>query len=698
MKDLLPQGFVAAGRNLGIKNSKRDVGVLLADGPAQLAACLTNNRSRASCVERTARIRDLGRPVRAVLAVSGNANALNGESGARDDERMASALARHLGVERDEILTAYTGVLGYPLPVERLVGQLSKLLPEFSERPRSFAESILTTDRAVKLAHREIFIAGQRVRLHGVAKGAGMIAPSMATTLVFITTDALVDATVWQTALQSAVDASFNQLTVDGEMSTNDQVIGLAGGRARNPALTAASPGSMALHGALTDLCLDLARQIADDGEGATRRIEVEIVGAADLQSARALARAVAGSVLVKTAVFGADTNAAARIVATAGAAAARLDLAFSLEDVVLELQDEGVFANGRLEIGDFRRLRTKLAEPVVTAKLTVGAGPGTATAIGCDLTYDYVKINADYSAITQTLEDGRVALKERLAPLGPSIKKKLLMEALRYIEKFRGMRAVIKLGGHGMVDPRLEEQFAEDVLLLRAVGLLPIVVHGGATEITKTLRQMGRSTEFVNGFRVTDTESMAVVEMVLTGAVNQRLVAALNRSGHSAVGLSGKDGGLIRARRLQSERDLGQVGEVVGVDVSLLNLLERDGYVPVISPVGLGAHGETYNLNADHAAAALARGVGASKLIFLGDEPGVTDGDQVVSELTSDQLKRRLDRGQIEETMYAKLESALAALAGGVGSVHLVDGRVPHNVIAELFTDTGVGTLVRRA
>ncbi len=698
MTDVLPKGFLAAGRNLGIKNSKRDVGLLLAEGPAVLAACVSDNRSRASCVSRTERIRDSHRPVRAILAVSGNANALNGVHGAQDDLRLAETLARQLAVDADEVLTAYTGVLGYRLPVGRLIEQLPKLLPELVDRPRNFAESILTTDRAVKLAYRELFIAGQRIRLHGVAKGAGMIAPSLATMLAFITTDAAVEPDDWQRVLQRAVDDSFNQLTVDGEMSTNDQIIALANGRARNPPLDADSPSGASMQAALTEVCLDLARQVADDGEGATRRIEVRVEGADDAEAARAVARAVAGSVLVKAAVSGADHTAGARVVATAGAAAARLGMPFELEDVALRMQGELLFSSGALHIEDSSHLRRKLAEPVVDVVLNVGSGGASARSIGCDLTYDYVKINADYSAITHTSDDGRVAVRERLAPLGPSIKKKLLLEALRYIDQFRGMRAIIKLGGHGMVDPRLEEQFAEDVLLLRSVGLLPIVVHGGASEITRTLERLGRESEFVDGLRVTDHDSMAVVEMVLTGAVNQRLVAALNRAGHSAVGLSGKDGGLIRARRIDSERDLGQVGEVESVDVSLLGILERDGYIPVISPVGLGPSGETYNLNSDVAAAELARGFGAAKLIFLGDEPGLTEADRVVSELTSDQLKQRLDRGEGFGPTQMKLRAALMALASGVSSVHLVDGRVPHNLIAELFTDTGVGTLIRRA
>jgi len=183
---------------------------------------------------------------------------------------------------------------------------------------------------------------------------------------------------------------------------------------------------------------------------------------------------------------------------------------------------------------------------------------------------------------------------------------------------------------------------------------------------------------------------------MVLTGGVNQRLVAALNRRGTRGVGLSGKDGGLIRARKLMTERDLGQVGEVVRVETALIEMLEKDGYVPVISPIGLGEDGTAYNINADIVASELAVALKAPKLIYLSDVPGLLDGDQVVSELNADQLQARIERGDITGGMLPKVKAALAALRGGVEFVHLVDGRVPHNLVAELFTDRGVGTLIR--
>lgn len=696
----LPDGFLAAGRNAGIKNRKHDLGIMISDGPATFAACVTTNLSRAACVRRTARLIELRGPVRAIIAFSGNANALTGAPGAEDDEAIARALAEHLDLSPALIVTAATGILGHRLPLARITQAVGDVLGSLSKNPTAFAESIMTTDTTVKLATREFFVAGQRLRLHAVAKGSGMVSPALATTLCFVTTDAQITLEALQLALSSAVDATLNQLSVDGDMSTNDQVIALANGFAENQEIVAYGPEYEIFKETLEDLLRDVARAIADDGEGATRLFEVEVEGAATLADARAISRSIAGSMLVKAALFGADPYAWGRIVSAAGAAAARHGAAFDLERVSVDLQRVRVFENGVAVDAKAAptSLRHKMTEPEIKARLNLGQGTAGATAWGCDLSYDYVKMNADYAAATRHHSDGSVQVNERLSDLGPTIKKKLLVEALRYIDKFRGIRAVIKLGGAAMIDPKLEDQFAEDVLLLRSVGLLPIVVHGGGQEISRTLDKLGIKSEFVDGLRVTDAASMTVVEMVLTGSVNQRLVAALNRAGSRAVGLSGKDGGLIRARKLVTERDLGLVGDIVSVNVSLIDMLEKDGYIPVISPIGLGEEGTSYNINADVVAAELARGLKAAKLIFLSDVPGLLEGDVVVSELDSDQLKARLDRNDIHGGMRPKLEASLKALAGGVGSVHLVDGRVQHNLIAELFTDRGVGTLIRNS
>jgi acetylglutamate kinase len=250
------------------------------------------------------------------------------------------------------------------------------------------------------------------------------------------------------------------------------------------------------------------------------------------------------------------------------------------------------------------------------------------------------------------------------------------------------------------MVKESLKEAFAEDVSLLKKVGLKPVVVHGGAPEITKTLEKLGERSEFVDGMRVTDAQSLPVVEMVLTGKVNQELVALLNARNAGAVGLSGKDGRLLRAKKAihESGRDLGHVGEVVEVNREFLKMLLDGGYVPVISPIGLSDEGGSLSINADEVAAAIAVSLGAKKLIYLTDVPGILESSPdgaLVRQLDTADLGRRVQAGAVTGGMKWKAQSILAALAGGVERVHVLDGRQPHTVIAELFTDRGVGSLV---
>ncbi len=695
----LPLGFLANGSNSGIKNAKRDLGVIVSENEAVFWGSLTTNRSRAHCIERAEAIRSGGRPVRALIVCSGNANALTGPKGKEDDAAMARALAEKIGVEPHEVLTASTGVIGHRLPVDKVVSGVPKLVAQMSEDPETFAQSIMTTDRTMKVAVREIFIEGIRVKLHAVAKGAGMIAPELATTLCFVTTDCAMSQAALRMALESAVETSFNQISVDGDMSTNDCIYAMANGAAENESLDPGDTELQVFTEALTDLLQEIAKAIVRDGEGATRMFEMRVEEAASYNDARALSLSVVSSSLVKAAIFGADPYAWGRIGASLGAAAAYVNAAFDPDRLELELQGTTVFKAGEpVELGDAAAvLKHRMTEPEIYITAKLGQGTGQAKAWGCDLTYDYVKINADYATVTRTDDQGQVSVDERLSEFGPTIKKKLLIEALRYIDRFNHVRAVIKLGGAAMVDPKLEMEFAEDVLLLQSVGLRPIVVHGGGPEISRTLDKLGVKSEFIDGLRVTDRTSMEVVEMVLSGSVNQRIVAALNRQGGKGVGLSGKDGALIRAKPIQSSHDYGQVGEVVSVDCTLIDMLEKDGRVPVISPVGLGDDGSAFNINADVVASALAVALGAPKLIFLSDVAGLLDQGKVVSELNGDQLKARIERGDITGGMLPKVQAALSALRGGVENVHLVDGRVPHNVIAELFTDRGVGTLIRR-
>lgn len=282
--------------------------------------------------------------------------------------------------------------------------------------------------------------------------------------------------------------------------------------------------------------------------------------------------------------------------------------------------------------------------------------------------------------------------------------KAKTLMEALPYIRRFSGKTFVIKYGGHAMADEALKESFALDVILLKSLGINPVVVHGGGPQINETLKRYGIVSEFVKGMRVTDAATMAVVEMVLTGQVNKEVVGYLNQHGGRAVGLSGKDGSLLLCEKLlqevkredgTSERvDIGFVGDVVKVNQELIQTLEHGKFLPVIAPIGVGEHGESYNVNADLVAGRVAGALKAEKLILLTDVEGVKDRDgRLLSSITRDDVPRLIDDGVITGGMIPKVSCCVDALAEGVKKAHIIDGRVQHAILLEIFTDVGVGT-----
>ncbi len=288
---------------------------------------------------------------------------------------------------------------------------------------------------------------------------------------------------------------------------------------------------------------------------------------------------------------------------------------------------------------------------------------------------------------------------------LTPSRKAEILAEALPYIQRFHGKTVVIKYGGNAMTDPALRNGFARDVVLLKLVGINPVVVHGGGPQIDQFLKRIGKQGEFVQGMRVTDAETMDVVEMVLGGLVNMEIVSLINHHGGRAVGLSGKDGGFIRARKLllpsEEKRgewlDIGQVGEVERIDPALVALLDSGDFIPVIAPVGVGPDGESYNINADLVAGKLAETLRAEKLIVLTNTPGVLDkAGQLLTGLTARQVDALFADGAISGGMRPKIASVLEAATHGVQSCHIIDGRVPHALLLEILTDKGVGTLIR--
>src|SRR5487761_1925781 len=284
-------------------------------------------------------------------------------------------------------------------------------------------------------------------------------------------------------------------------------------------------------------------------------------------------------------------------------------------------------------------------------------------------------------------------------------IKARVLAEALPYIQRFFDKTIVIKYGGNAMTDPALQESFARDVVLLKLVGMNPVIVHGGGPQIEALLNRIGKKGEFVQGMRVTDAETMDVVEMVLGGAVNKDIVTLINQAGGKAVGLTGQDGAFIRAKKLmlrdkdkpKQMLDIGQVGEIDSIDPQVISVLEAGGFIPVVAPIGVGANGESFNINADLVAGKLAEMLKAEKLVLLTNTPGVLDKDgKLLTGLTAKQIDALFADGTLSGGMLPKISSALDAAKSGVKSVHIIDGRVAHALLLEILTDEGVGTLIR--
>ena len=286
-----------------------------------------------------------------------------------------------------------------------------------------------------------------------------------------------------------------------------------------------------------------------------------------------------------------------------------------------------------------------------------------------------------------------------------PSDKAEILAQALPYIRKFHGKTMVIKYGGNAMTDPGLQADFAEDVVLLKLVGINPVVVHGGGPQIEQALNRLGKKGEFIQGMRVTDAETMEVVEWVLGGEVQQDIVGLINQAGGKAVGLTGRDGAMIRAQKLKmldthdpsKQHDVGQVGDIVSIDPSVVRALQDDAFIPVISPIGFGDNNESYNINADVVAGKLAIVLAAEKLVLLTNTPGVLDkAGKLLTDLTARAIDDMFADGTIHGGMLPKIASALDAAKSGVNSVHIIDGRVPHALLLEILTEQAFGTMIR--
>jgi acetylglutamate kinase len=656
----LPRGFRFAAVAAGIRPSKPDVALFVSDCDAACAGVFTVNRARSHSVADAER-RLPSEAMRAIVVMSGNANAMTGPAGAEATDAVLAAAARALGVDRAQVASAATGVIGMRLPADKVVAALPRCVAQLGPDPAPAAEAIMTTDTTRKLASRTVNLDGVVVTLTGICKGSGMIAPQLATMIAVIVTDCAIDARALDAALKQAAPDTFDQLVIDGDMSTNDSVFVLANGQAGNPRLTQAdAPAFRAFTAALTDLCDELARDIAADGEGATKRLEVRVAGAPSPAVARDIAKAICVSPLVKCAMFGQDPN-WGRIIMTIGARCGSQRFDVDPARAAIAIQGAAVYDAAPVAF-DRAQLKARLREPEVVIAVDLRAGAASGKAYGCDLSYDYVKLNADYTSVLFEAPDGGVRKDDRIGNYSPAFKRALLVQALGYISRFRGTRCVIQYGGAAIARDGLRRAFCDDVLLLHTVGLSPIVVYGGAS--------------------------------------SAELVTILNRAGGHAVGLSGKDAALLRARKRAggdpADSASGPTGELVEVNKGFLESLIGQHYIPVISPVGLGTEGDSYHLDADVVAAGIARALGADKLMYLADVPGIVEAGELVTDLTPAILRGKLDAGVITNGTAGTAAAALAALAGGVRAVHLIDGRIPHNIIAELFTDTGVGTIVR--
>ena len=664
----LPRGFRFAAVAAGIRPSKPDVALFVSDCDAAGAGVFTINRARSYCVADAER-RLPSDAMRAIVVMSGNANAMTGAAGVEATDAVLAAAARALGVDRAQVASAATGVIGMRLPADKVVAALPRCVAQLGPDPAPAAEAIMTTDTTRKLASRTVEIDGRVVTLTGICKGSGMIAPQLATMIAVIVTDCAIDGRTLDAALKQAAPDTFDQLVIDGDMSTNDSVFVLANGQAGNPRLTQAEgPAFRAFTAALTDLCDELARDIAADGEGATKRLEVRVAGAPLPQVARDIARAICVSPLVKCAMFGQDPN-WGRIMMTIGARCGSQRFDIDPARGAIAIQGVPVYDAAPVAF-DRAQLKARLREPEVVIAVDLRAGAASSKAYGCDLSYDYVKLNADYTSVLFEAPDGGVRKDDRIGNYSPAFKRALLVQALGYISRFRGTRCVIHHGGAALARDGLRRAFCDDVLLLHSVGLSPIVVLGG-----------GSSAE---------------------------VVTILNRAGGHAVGLSGKDAALLRARKRHREgategihdggaaAGAGPTGELVEVNKGFLESLIGQHYIPVISPVGIGTDGDSYHLDGDVVAAGIARALGSDKLMYLVDVPGIVEAGELVTDLTPATLRGKIDAGVITNGTAGTAAAALAALASGVRAVHLIDGRIPHNIIAELFTDTGVGTIVR--
>ncbi len=698
-------GFRAAGVAAGLKSGGLpDVAVVVNDGPSHAAAAVfTGNRVQAAPVVWSRQVVADGR-VDAVVLNSGGANACTGPDGFADTHHTAERAASLLGVAAGDVAVCSTGLIGERLAMPQLLAGLDQAVAGLDPAGGdAAARAIMTTDTVPKTAvsgpDRDS-TGGTGWVVGGMAKGAGMLAPGLATMLVVLTTDADVDAAGCCAALREGTRTTFDRVDSDGCMSTNDTVLLLASGA------SGIRPDPAVFTEAVRAACADLARQLIADAEGASHDIAVEVTGAASEDDAVEVARAVARSNLFKAAVFGNDPN-WGRVLAAVGTTSAPFD------PLALDVAINGIQVCRAGGVGQDRSLRrhdrSRGACPGRPARRFVHGDsldqrphsrlrPREQRLL--DMTSD--DMTADEMTADEHPHLRAAGLTAGEATLTAHDKARVLIEALPWLQRFAGAIVVVKYGGNAMVREELKRAFAEDMAFLRSAGLQPVVVHGGGPQISSMLGRLGIQSEFRGGLRVTTHEAMDVVRMVLVGQVGRELVGLVNGCGARAVGLSGEDAGLFTARRRSAvvdgaEVDVGLVGDVVEVEPSaVLDLIEA-GRIPVVSTVAPDVDGQVLNVNADTAAAALAIALGAQKLVVLTDVEGVyarwPDRSSLLAEITTDELETMM--ATLQSGMVPKMEACLRAVRGGVPRASVIDGRVEHSVLLEVFTPEGVGTMV---
>lgn len=644
----LPRGFAFAGAHCGIKRNRLDLALLRCTSPegAAVAGAFTQNAVRAACVRRGASL--LPRAgVRAVVINSGNANAMTGEQGERDDARMAACVAAAIHAKPEQVLTNSTGVIGVPLPCERVEAALPDLVASAgtdqgaasagrtegvasagrTQGVAAFARAILTTDTCTKTVLAQVELAGGPVRLFGVAKGSGMIHPNMATTLGYVCTDLDVEAGVLQSLLDTHIQTSFNAISVDGDTSTNDTALVLASAASGVELQDDADHARFSE--ALRCVLQSLARQVARDGEGATRLLEVEVAQAPTPALAQALARAVCRSSLFKCSVFAGEAE-WGRLVAALGQAAAEEGLA--LEPAGLNVRAQGVtlVRAGRPMTGAAQgeaagALARSLAGAEVRWEVELGLGDASFTAWGCDLSYDYVRINADEAAQIEVRPDGRVGRNLSLGTYTPKLKHQLLVDGLGYVRRFAGMRVLVLARGSVLHRPMLFGSWVRDLELLLDAGLRPLLV-------------------------LTDDDASDIADQ-------------LDRAFET---------GLYR---------LARVGEAPN---QIQPRLDRGQPCVLVSP---GLEPERVCV--------LASRLGVGKVLCLDDDAGLHDARGLVERAEPDAAAQGVDQGRLRSVSEIFRALAQAGSRHTLPATHLIDGRMPHALVAELFTDRGVGTLV---